>query len=94
MLTEIEIIMNPNKDDESQIKKLKRNLLKAKANEVKYKQIRKVLLDALSKDETTEDGQSQHEKLETVEKAIINNLSVLYDIEAILASKGRLDHDE
>jgi hypothetical protein len=48
MLTEIEIIMNPNKDDESQIKKLKRNLLKAKANEVKYKQIRKVLLDALS----------------------------------------------
>ena len=94
MLTEIEIIMNPNKDDESQIKKLKRNLLKAKANEGKYKQIRKVLLDALSKGETTEDGQSQHEKLETVEKAIINNLSVLYDIEAILASKGRLDLDE
>jgi len=85
-----EFIMNSNGDGEPEIIKLKRNLEKAKANDAEYKKVRQVLLDGLSQGQTTEDGQSQDEKLEIVDRAIIKNLEVLNDIETILASKGRL----
>ena len=82
--------MASGRDEESHIKKLRENLEKAKANDEEYKKVRLVILDALSQGQTTEDGQSQDAKLEIVDKALLSNLEVMFDIEAILASKGKL----
>ena len=82
--------MASGRDEESHIRKLRENLEKAKANDEEYKKVRLVILDALSQGQTTEDGQSQDAKLEIVDKALLSNLEVMFDIEAILASKGKL----
>jgi hypothetical protein len=72
------------------VTRLRKNLEKAKANDRKYNHMRQVLLDGLTLDPKTVNGESQHDKLEIVEKVIHENLEVLHDIEAILASKRRL----
>jgi hypothetical protein len=69
----------PNKDQ------LLKELEKGKKNDAEYNRIRQVLLEAVRNRERTSAGESQQKKLERVEKAIIDNLKVIHDIEAVLA---------
>jgi len=71
--------------------RLARELQRSKANDVEYNRIRKALLDGLTRGETTRDGDSQHEKLESVERAIRENLRVMHDLEVILATNHALN---
>jgi len=64
---------------------LLQQLEKGKKNDAEYNRIRQVLLEAVRGRERTSAGESQVKKLERVEKAIIENLKVIHDIEAILA---------
>ena len=56
------------------------------SNEKQLNIIWRVLLDGLASGQTTEEGQSQHEKLELVERAIRDNLEVKQDLEVIIAT--------
>ena len=69
----------PNKEQ------LLKELEKGKKNDAEYNRIRQVLLEAVRNRERTSAGESQQKKLERVEKAVIDNLKVIHDIEAILA---------
>jgi|688.fasta_scaffold632619_1 hypothetical protein len=69
----------PNKEQ------LLKELEKGKKNDAEYNRIRQVLLEAVRNRERTSAGESQQKKLERVEKAIIDNLKVIHDIEAVLA---------
>ena len=62
-----------------------KELEKRKKNDAEYNRIRQVLLEAVRNRERTSGGESQQRKLERVEKAIIDNLKIIYDIEADLA---------
>jgi len=68
---------------------LLQQLEKGKKNDAEFNRIRQVLLEAVLEAvrgrERTSAGESQVKKLERVEKAIIENLKVIHDIEAILA---------
>jgi len=68
------------------VRQWRKELERAESNEKEYNRIREALLDGLSKGQTTLDGDTQHEKLEVVEKAIIENLKVKQDLEVILAT--------
>jgi len=70
----------------SQMNKWTEQLAKANANEQEYNRIRNALLDGLTKNDRTRDGESQHEKLEVIERAIRENLKVKHDLEVILAT--------
>ena len=54
--------------------------------EAYYNYIRSALLDGLAAGQVTADGDSQHEKLERVERAIRGNLEVKQDLEVIIAT--------
>jgi hypothetical protein len=69
----------PNKEQ------LLKELEKGKKNDAEYNRIRQVLLEAVRNRERTSAGESQQKKLERVEKAVIDNLKVIHDIEAVLA---------
>ena len=69
-----------------EINRFKEDLQKAKSNDIEYNRIRGVLLDGLAKGDKTRDGESQHRKLENVEKMIRDNLRVKHDLEVILAT--------
>lgn len=56
------------------------------SSEKQFNLIRRVLLAGLASGQTTEEGQSQHEKLELMEKAIRDNLEVKQDLEVIIAT--------
>ena len=71
--------------------RLARELQRTKANDVEYNRIRRALLDGLTRGETTRDGDSQHEKLESVERNIRENLRVMHDLEVILATDHALN---
>ena len=71
--------------------RLARDLQRTKANDVEYNRIRRALLDGLTRGETTRDGDSQHEKLESVERNIRENLRVMHDLEVILATNHALN---
>jgi len=71
--------------------RLARELQRSKANDVEYNRIRRALLDGLTRGESTQEGDSQHEKLESVERAIRENLRVMHDLEVILASNHALN---
>ena len=64
---------------------LLKELEKGKKNDAEYNRIRQVLLEAVRNRERTSAGESQQKKLERVEKAIIDNLKVIHDVEAVLA---------
>jgi len=72
--------------NQSKINKWTEQLAPANANDVEYNQIRRALLDGLSQGHKTHEGQSQHEKLEVIERAIRKNLRVKHDLEVILAT--------
>ncbi len=67
----------------SEINKWTEQLARANANDVEYNRIRRALLDGLSEGLKTRKGQSQHEKLEVIERAICKNLRVKHDLEVI-----------
>jgi len=67
----------------SEINKWTEQLAWANANDVEYNRIRRALLDGLSEGLKTRIGQSQHEKLEVIERAICKNLRVKNDLEVI-----------
>jgi hypothetical protein len=69
-----------------EINRFKEDLQKANSNDIEYNRIRGVLLDGLAKGDKTRDGESQHRKLENVEKMIRDNLRVKHDLEVILAT--------
>jgi hypothetical protein len=69
-----------------EINRFKEDLQKANSNDIEYNRIRGVLLDGLAKGDKTQDGESQHRKLENVEKMIRDNLRVKHDLEVILAT--------
>jgi hypothetical protein len=69
------------------ISELEQKIQRAKDNDKYYNTLRNALLSGLSNNETTRDGKSQEEKMERVEKAIIENLQVKYDLEVLLARK-------
>ena len=69
-----------------EINRFKEDLQKANSNDIEYNRIRGVLLDGLAKADKTRDGESQHRKLENVEKMIRDNLRVKHDLEVILAT--------
>ena len=73
--------MSQRPDKEQLLKELE----KGKKNDAEYNRIRQVLLEAVRNRERTSAGESQQKKLERVEKAIIDNLKVIHDIEAVLA---------
>ncbi len=70
---------------QAEINQWKEQLKRATDNEKEFNRIREALFDGLSKGETTEQGHSQHKKLQIVEKAIRENLRVKQDLEVILA---------
>jgi len=65
--------------------RLARELQQTKANDAEFNRIRRALLDGLARGETTREGESQHAKLESVERNIRENLRVMHDLEVILA---------
>ena len=69
-----------------EITRFKEDLQKANSNDIEYNRIRGVLLDGLAKGDKTREGESQHKKLENVEKMIRSNLRVKHDLEVILAT--------
>ena len=69
-----------------EITRFKEDLQKANSNDIEYNRIRRALLDGLAKGDKTRDGESQHRKLENVEKMIRDNLRVKHDLEVILAT--------
>jgi hypothetical protein len=69
-----------------EINRFKEDLQKANSNDIEYNRIRGVLLDGLAKGDKTREGESQHKKLENVEKMIRSNLRVKHDLEVILAT--------
>ena len=69
----------------AEINQWKEQLKRATDNEKEFNRIREALLDGLSKGKTTEQGHSQHKKLQSIEKAIRENLRVKQDLEVILA---------
>jgi hypothetical protein len=70
----------------SEINKWREQLARENANDVEYNRIMRALLDGLSEGQKTLKGQSQHEKLEVIERAIRENLRVKHDLEVILAT--------
>jgi len=68
------------------ITRFKEDLQKANSNDIEYNRIRIALLDGLAKGDKTREGESQHKKLENVEKMIRSNLRVKHDLEVILAT--------
>jgi hypothetical protein len=66
--------------------KFEEDLQKANNNDIEYNRIRRALLDGLAKGEKTREGESQHKKLENVERMIRSNLKVKHDLEVILAT--------
>ena len=54
--------------------------------EAYFNYIRSALLDGLAAGQATADGDSQHEKLESVERAIRGILEVKQDLEVIIAT--------
>ena len=69
-----------------EINRFKEDLQKANSNDIEYNRIRGVLLDGLAKGDKTREGESQHKKLENVEKMIRSNFRVKHDLEVILAT--------
>jgi hypothetical protein len=69
-----------------EITRFKEDLQKANSNDIEYNRIRGALLDGLAKGDKTREGESQHKKLENVEKMIRSNLRVKHDLEVILAT--------
>ncbi len=69
-----------------EINRFKEDLQKANSNDIEYNRIRGALLDGLAKGDKTREGESQHKKLENVEKMIRSNLRVKHDLEVILAT--------
>ena len=69
-----------------EITRFKEDLQKANSNDIEYNRIRGALLDGLAKGDKTQEGESQHKKLENVEKMIRSNLRVKHDLEVILAT--------
>ena len=69
-----------------EINRFKEDLQKANSNDIEYNRIRRVLLNSLANGAKTREGESQHKKLENVEKMIRDNLRVKHDLEVILAT--------
>ena len=67
--------------------KLIKKLQKVNGLLEKHNQYREWILQALAEGKTTADGETQHEKLETLDRLIRKDTSFKQDIEAILASE-------